>query len=253
MVRLSYSKITDYEMCPRKYWCTYVKGLRSEPNQYLIAGKEIHELLYNSTLQKDWKKYLLEHPSYDTYKVMIDNYIVYQDKIISVGGNPVPEMAEVKFHDEDLDFSMVIDRVDVFNDRVLLMDYKSDAKVDQDKHDKQLLIYSYFYNKNFPDKPVTHYAPFFIKKNKSIKAKELTDEKMNWAMDWVKKNKEEIESKSDEYKDFPATPGATCRWCGHYLSGVCRVGIKAVQEQMEAEVPKEFEGADVSLEQRKVE
>jgi CRISPR/Cas system-associated exonuclease Cas4 (RecB family) len=230
MVRLSYSKISDYENCPRKYWLTYVKEVPIQPNKYLKIGREIHEILYNSTLYKDWRRYLLTHPKYKEYQTMIDNYVSYQEKIVDAGGNPVPELAEMKYREEDLDFSWIIDRIDSFKGRKLLCDYKSDAIADNNKHDKQLLIYTYFYNKRYPEAPITHYAPFFIKTRKSIKAKEVTKEKLDEIYEWFINMKKEIESKGEDYKEFPTKPSKLCEWCSHATTGVCKVGIKHIEE-----------------------
>lgn len=246
-MRLSYSKIADYETCPRKFWFTYIKGLRPEANKYMIAGREIHEMLHYSTMRDNWKEYLLSHPKYDDYKAMVDNYIVYQDKVIKLGADPVPHKTEVKFHDAEYDFSLVIDRVDRFNGRTLITDYKSDAKPDKDKHDKQLLLYSYFYSRKFPEDTVTHYAPFFIKAHKNIKAKELKSEDVQEALEWLKKNKKEIEEKGTNHENFPPKPNRLCEWCGHRTGGYCKEGIKFIEDFYKQGEPVEFEGADISL------
>ena len=152
MTRLSYSKMGDFVQCPRKFWLSHIKGIPLEQNKYLIAGKETHEILYQSTLESDWKGFILNHPKYIEYKQAMDNYIVYQENLIKAGGSPVPEFAEIKYRDEELDFSLVIDRVDKFAGKRLLSDYKTDRLPEEGKHDRQLLLYVHFFNKNNPDR-----------------------------------------------------------------------------------------------------
>jgi hypothetical protein len=224
MSRLSFSKLNDFETCPRKYYLGYIKCVPFVSNQYLEKGKKIHDLLFQSTLVDDWKGYLLGNPEYGDYQIMIDNYIAYQDDVIKKGGDATPFAAEVKFYDREYDFSVVLDRIDKFNGYKLITDYKSDNKPVQGKHDKQLLIYTFFYNKHNPTDPITHFAPLFIKKNKSLKAKPVTEEGIKEAMDWLKKNKADIESRGTDETKYPPNAGFQCKWCSHWETGNCSMG-----------------------------
>lgn len=223
-MRLSYSKLNDFETCARKYWLTYIKGVPIVANQYLTKGKKIHDLLFQSTLVDDWKGYLIGVPEYSEYGEMINNYVEYQNSVIKSGGTAVPYAAEVKFYDREYDFSVVLDRIDKFNGYKLLTDYKTDGKPVQGKHDKQMLIYAFFYNKHNPTDPITHFAPFFIKKNKTIKAKPVTEEGIKMAMDWVKKHKTDIENRGIDESKYPPSAGFQCKWCSHWETGNCEMG-----------------------------
>ena len=225
MTRLSYSKITDFVQCPRRYWLSHIKCLPLEQNKYLIAGKETHEILHQSTMVDDWKGFILSHPKYQEYKQSMDNYIVYQEKLIKAGGNPVPEFAEMKYRDEELDFSLVVDRIDEFNGKRLLIDYKTDGTPIEGKHDKQLLLYTHFFNKLHPHTPITHYAPFFVKARKGINVKPVDNVEVMEAVDWLLRTKWDIENRGKESNMFPCKPDKHCNFCSHRLSFCCKQGM----------------------------
>jgi CRISPR/Cas system-associated exonuclease Cas4 (RecB family) len=240
-MRLSYSKISDFVACPRKFWLSYIKCVPLQSNKYLVAGKEIHELLHKSTFEQDWKTFLLTHPKYAEFKPMVDNYLEYQEALVKAGGNPVPHIAEMKYHDREWDFSLVIDRIDKHRGRKLLLDYKSDSKVDQNKHDMQLLLYAYFYNKIHPHDPITHYGPFFIKQRKGVAAKEITQEKLQEALDWLKKQKTDIESRGLESNKFLPNPNEHCFFCTHQVTGMCVPGRKQCEVKESVEITEHAE------------
>lgn len=234
-MRLSYSKVSDFLQCPRKFWLTNIQKVPLQSNKYLIAGKEIHDILYYSTMEPDWKNYILSHPKYEEYKIMADNYIFYQENYIKSGGNPVPYAVEVKSHNKEWDFSMVFDRIDKHNGRKVLIDYKSDSKVDFEKHEMQLLVYAYFYNHDHPDDPITHYVPFFIKVRKAIKEKdvrEITPERLKKAEEWLRTNKNDIESRGLKSNKFLPNPGFYCNYCSHKATFMCDKYPKEEEKQI---------------------
>lgn len=231
-MRLSYSKVSDFEQCKRKFWLSHIKCLPMKDNKYLVAGKETHEILYLSTLEQDWAGYLVTHPKYQEYKQAIDNYIVYQEKIVAAGANPVPEYAEMKYRDEELDFSLVVDRIDYFNGKRLLIDYKTDRLPDENKHDKQLLLYVHFFNKLHPEKKITHFAPFFVKARKSANIRPVDPVAVQEAVDWLLRTKWDIENRGVESNKFPCNPDNYCIFCNH--REVCREGMTYIAKASES-------------------
>jgi CRISPR/Cas system-associated exonuclease Cas4 (RecB family) len=225
-MRLSYSKLKDFEICKKKFFLNHIIKVPFIANEAMEAGKKIHEILYDSTFQINWKDWLISHPEYTTFKDMIDNYITYQSKIVEVGGSPVPFIREYKIYDTELDFSAIIDRADYHNGKVLLSDYKSDGKANYSKHDDQLLIYSYLLSRQNPSVKVDYYAPFFLKHDTMIKPKKLTKEKQEKSVKWMLDMKKEIENCGFDEKNFPASPGNLCGWCSHHTTGYCEEGKK---------------------------
>lgn len=230
-MRLSYSKISSYEKCPKEFWLTNIKKVPFVANKYIKAGLRIHELLKEAQDSDDYKKYLMEHPEYQEFKVMIDNFIEYQDNIKELGGDPKPIYSEYKLYDPELDFSLIIDRIDSFNGRGMISDWKSDGKVDREKHDKQLIIYSYMFNKlkKKDDPLITDYGAFLLKFDKKIKNKKLTEDKVKETIDWLKRIKSDIDSKGIEEKNYPAKTNEFCKYCSHYTSGLCKEGKEKVE------------------------
>jgi hypothetical protein len=223
MVRLSYSKLNSYEMCQRQFYYSYIANYPQVQNKYLVEGSEIHNLLYLSTKEDDWKFFLLNHPKYQQYKEMIDNYVKYQEYISVNGGSITPEYAEYKMYDKDLDFSLVIDRIDSFDGKKVICDYKSDSKVDRSKHDKQLILYTYFYNKlkKSGEKEAEYFGPLFLKHDTKLKCKKISQQQIDDVLNWVKRLKKEIESKKN-IEDFKPNINPFCKNCSHFLTGICK-------------------------------
>jgi hypothetical protein len=225
-VRLSFSKLKDFEICNRKYWLNHIKKVPFIPNVEMERGRKIHEILYKSTFEIDWKGWLLNHPEYGTFKDMLDNYITYQTTIVGMGGSAKPAKAEYKIYNSDMDFSAVIDRADKFNGQILLTDYKSDAKPNYTKHDDQLLLYTYLLEEETPGLKIHYIAPFFLKHETMVKPKPVDRKKQLEVVNWAKKLKSEIEAKGFDEINFPACPGNLCGWCSHHAAGYCEEGKK---------------------------
>lgn len=203
----------------------HIKQVPIVENIYMTRGKEIHEMLYESSMANDWKEYLTKHDKVEDYKPMIDNYICFQENCINEHKIYRPRFAEIKLYDKDEDFSLVIDRVDIINNKIIISDYKSDAKFDEFKHDKQLVLYSWFYNKmlNRENYPV-FIKPIFLKKKNQFKERLVTQEMIKENQDWFKTNKNGIIENLNNESHFTPTTSRLCRWCPCYLSGECEEG-----------------------------
>jgi CRISPR/Cas system-associated exonuclease Cas4 (RecB family) len=223
MVRLSYSKISDFEMCPRKYYYGYIAKIEGEPNKYLIIGRDIHDILYKSTMEDDPVQYVLAHPKYDEYEDMVNNYVLLLESMKKAGANVIPNKAEIKFHDTVFDFSGIIDRIDKHNGRILISDYKSDNRVNRSKHDRQLLLYSFFYERIYKETP-THIGAFFLRHDNNIKAKEIDREAQSEAVKWLYKTKKEIERKGTDITNYESRPQFLCKYCSFGEIGICKEG-----------------------------
>jgi hypothetical protein len=203
----------------------HIKQVPIIENIFMTRGKEIHEMLYESSMASDWKEFLETHEKKEDYKEMINNYICYQDNAIKEWNMCRPRYAEIKLYDAEEDFSLVIDRVDVIDKKIIISDYKSDAKFNEFKHDKQLVLYSWFYNKmlNRENYPV-YIKPIFLKKKKQFDERLVTKEMFNENLNWFHTNKNGIITNLNNPDHFTPTTSPLCKWCPCYLSGECKEG-----------------------------
>lgn len=230
-MRLSYSKITDFEKCKYSFYLSNIKKVPFVSNSYLEDGKNIHKILEESVKSSDWKKFLLTHQYYLKYQLMIDNFIKFQENIIKAKGNPIPKYSEIKLYDKDLDFSLVIDSVIYYEDKILIMDFKSDGTKVKGKHDKQLILYSYFYDKLQHPESIDkiHYGPLFLKHESNIIAKKISEKEITETLNWLVKLKNEIEEYGDDETKYTKKPTGLCRFCSHRTMGYCE-GKTTTQE-----------------------
>lgn len=146
----SYSKISMYHQCPRKFKYAIIdklKGIQTDDTA-LIKGRAIHSFLENypvridispefeaaisAFIQSDFGKAVLNKPSTREYKFGLDRYL-----------NPCD------FWDKAVFIRGLIDHISVCEDTVHLIDYKT-GKYKDEKYQSfdQLLVYAiYFFNK----------------------------------------------------------------------------------------------------------
>jgi hypothetical protein len=223
-MRLSYSKLSDLEVCEKKFFLSHIKFVPTVANKFMKAGIEVHDILYESTKRINWKQYIFSNPKYYEFKEMLDNYIDYQDRLIASGGSSMPLHAELKLFDPKFNFSLKIDRVDKgARDRVLISDYKSDASPDYKKHRRQLLIYAFFYNRLMKER-VTHIAPLFLKKPIKLRASKIVTREMDEAIFWIKKGMKKVDDKGKSEDKYEAKPSPLCLYCTHYELNYCKIG-----------------------------
>ena len=237
MVRLSYSKVNSFNTCPRQYYFSSVKKVPFISNKWMIAGNDVHRMFEDASMSDDYVLYLTTHEDYDKYKVMCDNYISYMKFVEATGESTKPKTVELKIYDKDYDFALIIDRIDVKKDgTTLITDYKTDGQVNYKKHQNQLLLYSYFLDKNTPEGIKTDYiGVFFCKHHKKLnRPVKVTKEKVDEAMNWFLEIKDKIEALMNEPEEaYEAKTSSFCAYCSHYTSGNCKPGVDHVDNKGE--------------------
>ena len=160
-IRLSFTSLSTYLACPRRYYLSYVARLpeeRKEEKLGLLLGSLVHRALFEyhrgrrdslfSLFKKEVKVALGKRKGEKKLLAMgrrlLKNYLVH----------PVsrdnPSLLEQAFtlhlvdDDGDVFFSGVLDRVDLKDGKAFLIDYKTDAKVDKEllnRYRLQLFLY----------------------------------------------------------------------------------------------------------------
>lgn len=234
-MRLSISKIEEFEKCKYSYFLTNIKKevTQQEPEQ-LVKGKELHsffEDIYKEEItkmdikdferMKDEKIKAVEqkakaHPLYSKYPEQTTKFIDFVKK------NGIPLYTEEHLYDAELNIAGIIDRVDYDGKDLRILDYKTGKPSDINKHYFQLGIYTYLFIKNHNDilQP-THWGIHYSESGQTI------TEKIKWNV--VRKalmKVSDVRKKIGEttLKDeWNKTPSPLCKWCRHFKDngGVC--------------------------------
>lgn len=238
LVDFSYSRIDTYTQCPAKYFYSYIQ---KEPRQFNAAatlGNIVHSVLENKLennkqidLEELKSEYEKNIPIWDP-----DNKI--SNELISVGSQIIDDFydtnSDVDFHifDKELAFSLIIgsykiigfiDRVDVYEDRVHITDYKTgkwEVTLKEVPNNLQLGIYALAMDHIFPDKEV--YAELYYlrsgkKKGHLFSKQDIENVKVKLI--------QSINNIISDRNFNPTSNGRICSYCDHAASGACGTGV----------------------------
>jgi len=228
-MRLSKSKITSYEMCPRQYYLRNVARIEPKEMAQLNLGKNLHEKYENffnalpdkiesrEQITETFEKVCLPEESPDE-KIHLINFLSMNmntfDDLKEKGSleHFKPIAVEKKYYDEDLDFVGVIDAVFKLDDKVLIVDWKS-SKYKEGKETYyrfELAAYKHLWDKFNPDLPATHWGIGFSGNNVlwAEEVKSISTKAMYKKMERVR---QDILDKKFDKKDR-----SPCQWCGYF-------------------------------------
>lgn len=230
-MRLSVSKIGEYEKCPYSFFLTSIKKeSRGMTPIQLKEGIEKHEIFEKAVLET--KKVLTEgkdpietlktnignHPDYQQYKNDCDNFVKFSNDIKLKGGDPMPEYVEIKLYNPKLNFSGIIDRVDVDGENILILDYKTGKDHPVDDYTFQLSVYAYMFEQQFK-KEVTHWGIFFSRSG-NFELQKVDRESFQMSLDRIDENRKLIDLSLNNMI-FPKSPNYLCKWCTWFQNGKC--------------------------------
>ncbi|MEK6859271.1 MAG: PD-(D/E)XK nuclease family protein [Nanoarchaeota archaeon] len=247
MVTYSHSRLCAFEQCQFKFKLKYIDKLQPEIEKTVEAylGEKVHdalEWLYSQILikitpdiedligyyAKSWSKDFNEeirivnnHFTYEYYfdrgiKFLIDYYV--KNKPFSDNTIAIEKLVKI-----DLDgtgkylLQGYADRL-VHNKEANIFeihDYKTGAIKRQEELDKdrQLALYSLGIKQAFPDEKDIdasniHLIWHFLDFNEKMKSKRTEEQ-----LEQLKQDIIQLIDKIEAAKDYPANPGALCRWC----------------------------------------
>lgn len=153
---LSWSQVNTYLTCPREYYYRYIKYPdRKGDSSALRAGRAYHiavEALYRgSTLSEAIDQFRIENQSeYKILETAIDNYYTQIYPLYTSYVNPKNLENHVSdFMIDGVDVPIEL-RLDMFTTDGRIIDHKTVGKYDVKAiNNKQMLLYSYWYYKQF--------------------------------------------------------------------------------------------------------
>lgn len=237
LAEFSYSRIDTYEMCPSKYFFSYIK---KEPRQFgeaAVLGNIIHSVLED--LVSNEKTLSLEEmkSSYEEKKQSYDPTGLISDTLINAGNEIIQEFYDVNqdklfdVYDKEMSFNFVlgnyhiigyIDRVDVIGNSVQIIDYKTGKREVAAKdvaQNLQLGIYALAASVAFPDKEITaslHYLRSGRIKSHTYSKEDLENVKV--------KVLQKINKIVNDSNFTPTGNERVCSFCDHAKSGACGIG-----------------------------
>lgn len=239
--RLSYSEISDYEKCPKKYMYRYVYNVPTFQSSAASFGSTIHLVLkdfyklHKSALEglegivsfptledlyylyeKHWNPYGYDSKEHEKnrkekgiklLKRFYDDLYTKNEKILDLE-------KRFNFSIEDIVINGMIDRIDIINEKekeVELIDYKTGNTRDQKDvdNDLQLAIYAIFAKENLEFKKVKA-SLLFVEHGIKLET-EIPEEKLINVKEKILSISKLIQSSK-----FTATPNyMTCKFCDY--------------------------------------
>lgn len=219
---MSKSRILCYQNCPHRFRKLYIEKWRpqKEPKQ-LKEGSEKHEIFEKAIKKakkvKDKskvKEFVQKDPNYQKYKNDCDNFVKFQEK-----KKMLPLYEEVECFDPDLNIIGIIDRVDMTEQGLVVIDYKTGkASNDINKYRFELALYTYLFEK-LHNQTVTKWGIYFSKEDKIVTQKRSQDA-INHAIKYVGEIRQAIKN-SEKTDTWDKKPSKLCFWCELFKSGVC--------------------------------
>jgi CRISPR/Cas system-associated exonuclease Cas4 (RecB family) len=169
---LTPTKLKDRLECPRRFYYRYVLGIRAEKEREQVIGSLIHDALEAAALSKTellspegYFGFVVDHLYRETADVLqrFEISLTWEerlerfcrldyDELLSFRQIALEEWLETEYGGFRL--ASRVDRVDLGEDLVRLIDYKTSKHLDKtiaDENDFQLLFYWLWAKENFPD------------------------------------------------------------------------------------------------------
>jgi DNA helicase II / ATP-dependent DNA helicase PcrA len=240
--RFSYSRLSLYETCPRKYEYAYVLRVPQKPNAALSFGITVHNTLKDfysllkqsqtglegitkeptkgellNLYEKNWVSMGYESSKQEELRKKEGVKIMknYFDKVFNSGEKPLRLEESFNVHIGETVFTGKIDRIDLSKNKegvkeVTIVDYKTGREKESKdvKNDLQLPLYALFAQEKLGFKVVKAQYVYvetgkILEVDISQKRRELAKEKLMEVIEFVKG------------AEFKPTPGYLCRYCDY--------------------------------------
>ena len=220
-MRLSKSKIFSFKTCKYRFFMENIKKWKGKkiPPQ-LKKGIEIHEMFEHAYDGAEYnnrtivKNSLVKHKDYEKYKLDCDNFIDWEAK------RNTPLFREIKFFDEELNFSGVVDRIDIDKDgKIVLIDYKTGkGKKYISAYREELAYYVYLFEKK-ANRKIDKWGIFFSTSGRDL-IEDVKREYIEKAKNKIKVVRLQIKECIDK-NEWKKAKSGLCGWCSLYQNGAC--------------------------------
>ena len=243
----SYSKINSFNACPLKYKFLYLdKNFKKDESIEAFVGKIIHkslEWIYTQKIDKERTYFSLDHLT-NTFKDYWDQswhssirrfkyikkkkaeyftsgmrfLVSYYQKFGPYFNQSVYRVEEeFNFKLEDFNFKAIIDRIDIDENRLHIIDYKTSKKAIKEeklKTDLQMGIYLFAIKNKFPSYNDIKLSHYYVSSNQEVAIEASEFNKKMFREDLIR-NIGNIE-KSENENNFIANETKFCNWCYYW-------------------------------------
>lgn len=234
----SYSRIDTYNLCPTKYFYSYVIREPRQFNAPAVLGNIVHDVLEN-VLDNDKELNLKELQ--DEYSNAIDVWDPSRridSSLINIGRHILNEFydtnhdTKLNILDKELEFNFIIgsyyirgfiDRVDKIGNKIHITDYKTgknEVSLKDVRNNLQLGIYALALKEAFPDCEI--YAELYYLRSGRRKGHLFTNEDLSLHKSRLINNINQIIN-DDNF--LPTSNVRICSFCDHAKSGTCNIGV----------------------------
>jgi len=203
-LRFSYSALSTFDGCPRRYYYSYIKRIRGDKGVALIRGSKLHKDLEEASSDKtidEMKDHLFDR-----------NPILFPvAEWLEEQGMTQPEAVELKLRNETYNFSGVIDRIDFYKDGRILLDWKSGKDRGIEAHLKQLALYHWLYETE-EKKEIDYWGVYYLDHHTYyiVTADVLL---VKEAVEWVENRIKDIKEAVEHDQEFRECRSWQCKWC----------------------------------------
>lgn len=239
----SYSRIDTYEMCPSKYFYSYIKKEPRQFNSPAVLGNIIHSVL-EETVSAEHPLSLNEMKmKYEENKLIYDPKNAIPQDLIDVGDLLIDEFYDQNedrifdVHGKEVGFNFVIgnysiigyiDRIDVIGDSVHIIDYKTgkrEVALKDVSTNLQMGIYALAASIMFPGKEIT--ASLHYLRSNRLKSYTYSEEDLILIK---QKLIDRIQIIVEDNNFLPTNNERICSFCDHAQSGACRSRCNKIKE-----------------------
>jgi DNA helicase-2/ATP-dependent DNA helicase PcrA len=236
--KLSYSRLTTFEMCPLKYKFRYLYNLPSPSTAASNFGVAVHNTLnefyegiksgkkpllddFKELYEKNWIPRGYDSKAHHNARKKQGLEIIENYYDINKKNWIIPEMMERAFNLKigDYTFNGRIDRIDKLEDGTYeVIDYKTGASKKNQKLDKDLQLSLYALAcRDVYDIKASKLSLYFLEDNEKHSTTRSAEE--------LEKAEKDIAAKTDDLmnSNFEATPGFPCKFCEYRL--ICNKAV----------------------------
>jgi len=228
---LSYSKINTFNICPLKYYFTYIEKKKSPPSYHLSYGASVHNALrilhtnfpdlkvveekdIEELLSRDdvWIRdgYISSEQEMELFEKALDKVKKYVEKNKDFRGKIIATEYNISGFISGLKFIGRLDRIEQTPDgKIDVLDYKTGKSfIDEEglKSNLQAIIYYLLCKRNWGKKFGSFYV-YYLERNEMVRF--VPEEKnIDAAIELIKET-----VKSIKLAQYQPTPGPLCSWC----------------------------------------
>lgn len=237
LTEFSYSRIDTYDMCPSKYFFSYIKKEPRRFGEAAVLGNIVHAVLEDVVSNEKPLQLNEMLDKYEEKKTSYDPTNLISKELINVGGEILEEFYDLNqdklfdVYDKEMSFNFIIgnysiigyiDRVDVVGDNVQIVDYKTGKREVAAKdvsNNLQLGIYALAASIAFPGKTIT--AALQYLRSGRVKSHTYSQEDLENVKQMVI---QKINRIMNDNNFTPTSNERICSFCDHGASGACGIG-----------------------------